>query len=223
MPGDRLPAPPRERKPALAALAGLLILVGALGATMLVLRAGDRIEVVKLTDQVSAGQQIPESAITSVLVAEDSSVNYVEWAKRDQLQQDYRTATDLVAGTVLVGEMLTTEQTLPRDEVVLGLSLQPGQFPAGLKPGDTVAAYWVGGEGDERSATDEETVASEEALAEEVLAEEAKVVSVNGASDASGNDTLPVTLRVAHEDAPALARAASANEVALVIVAPAGR
>lgn len=38
--GERLPSPPRERKPALAALAVLLILVGALGATMLVLRAG---------------------------------------------------------------------------------------------------------------------------------------------------------------------------------------
>lgn len=37
--GERLPTVARERKPALAALAVLLILVGALGATVLVLRA----------------------------------------------------------------------------------------------------------------------------------------------------------------------------------------
>ena len=52
--GERLPTPPRERKPALAALAVLLILVGALGATMLVLQAGDRIEVVKITEEIPA-------------------------------------------------------------------------------------------------------------------------------------------------------------------------
>ena len=59
--GDRLPTPPRERKPALAALAVLLILVGALGATMLVLQAGDRIEVVKITEEIPARPLTPRT------------------------------------------------------------------------------------------------------------------------------------------------------------------
>ena len=67
MSGERLPTPPRERKPALAALAVLLILVGALGATMLVLRAGDRIEVVKVTKAIPAG-----GLTTAHLIARDA-------------------------------------------------------------------------------------------------------------------------------------------------------
>ncbi|MCU4745718.1 MULTISPECIES: hypothetical protein [unclassified Streptomyces] len=209
--GDRLPAPPRERKPALAALAALLVLAGALGATMLVMQAGDRIEAVRITERVPMGGTIPESAMTSVLVADDSSVNYVRWEQRGQLKEELRAATDLVGGTILIGEMLTGEETLPEDEVIVGVSLQPGQFPAGLKAGDTVAAYWVGRE---RNSGDEESPAQQT-----VITEEAHVSVVHGSGDSIGNTSLPVTLRVAREDAAALTRAASAGEVSLVIIA----
>lgn len=60
MGGERLPSPPRERKPALAALAVLLILVGALGATLMVMRAGDKVSVVEVVAPVAAGNKIPE-------------------------------------------------------------------------------------------------------------------------------------------------------------------
>jgi hypothetical protein len=215
--GERLPTPPRERKPALAALAALLVLVGALGTTVLVMRAGDRIEVVKITERVPAGQPIPQSAIESVLVADDPSIHYVPWNQRGALEEELRPNTDLVAGTILVGEMLSGEETLPEDQVMIGLSLQPGQFPTGLEPGDTVRAYWVG----------EDDVASAGGAAGEaapgtdaILADEAKVAAIHGEEDPADNSALPVTLRVAAADAPDLTRYASAGEVSLVIVAP---
>ncbi|GAA1903453.1 hypothetical protein GCM10009716_11800 [Streptomyces sodiiphilus] len=213
MAGDRLPAPPRERKPALAALAALLVLVGALGTTVLVMQAGDRIEVIRITERVPQGQQIPESAMAPVLVAEADGVNYVPWSQRATVREELRAGTDLVAGAVLVGEMLTGEETLGRNEVIVGLSLQPGQFPSGLEPGDSVAAYWVGkpsgGEQEDGGAM------------RSVLVERARVEAIHSDDGALGNSSLPVTLRVNRSDAPGLARAASDGDVTLVIV-PAG-
>ncbi|WP_309302760.1 hypothetical protein [Streptomyces sp. PT12] len=229
-----MPTPPRERRPALAALAALLVLAGALGATVLVLRAGDRVEAVRITERVPAGERIPESAMESVLVADDSAVNYVPWGQRSQVADDLRSVTDLVPGTVLVGEMLTGEASLPQDEVLVGVSLQPGQYPSGLEAGDAVAAYWVGddeapdsgsdsgsGSGDEGSG-DEGSESAPPPIGDDVIADRATVAAVHGGDGVGGNSALPVTLRVGADAAAALTRAASNGEVSLVIVAPPG-
>lgn len=213
--GDRLPAPPRERKPALAALAALLVLVGALGATVLVMRAGDRVEAIQITERVPVGQRIPESAMESVLVAEDDAVSYVRWEQRQTVIESLRPTTDLVAGTVLVGEMLTGEPTLPEGEVMVGVSLQPGQFPSGLEAGDTVAAYWVGDDGPAGNSEEEAAQPSRDTL----LTDSARVAAIHGDGAGSGNSTLPVTLRVAETVVAELTRAAAAGEVSLVVVA----
>ncbi|RKN07887.1 hypothetical protein [Streptomyces radicis] len=221
VPGERLPTPPRERRPALAALAALLVLAGALGATVLVLRAGDRVEAVRITERVPAGERIPESAMESVLVAEDSAVNYVPWGQRSQVADDLRSVTDLVPGTVLVGEMLTGEASLPQDEVLVGVSLQPGQYPSGLAAGDTVAAYWVGDD-DAPGSGDETSESAPPPISDDVIADPATVAAVHDGDGGGGNSALPVTLRVGADDAAALTRAASNGEVSLVIVAPPG-
>ncbi|WP_233580537.1 hypothetical protein [Streptomyces triticirhizae] len=214
--GDRLPAPPRERKPALAALAALLVLIGALGATVLVMRAGDRVEAIRITERVPMGQRIPESAMESVLVAEDDAVSYVRWEQRQTVMESLRPTTDLVAGTVLVGEMLTGEPTLPEGEVMVGVSLQPGQFPSGLEAGDTVAAYWVGDDGPAGNAEQED---AQQPSQDTLLTDSAQVVAIHGDGGGSGNSTLPVTLRVDEAVVAELTRAAAAGDVSLVVVA----
>lgn len=215
---DRLPVAPRERKPALAALAVLLILVGALGATVLVLRAGNKIEAIKVTQRVSAGQTIPASALAEVDVASDSGLNYVRWTQRDALGS-YRAATDLLPNTPLVGEMLTQGKALPAGEVVVGLSLKDGQYPSGIQAGDHVAAYRVSTDSGDSSATG---AGKSGGFGSNLLTADAKVQSADAPSgDAVGSGDLPVTLVVGQSDAAALTQAASAGEVALVIV-PAG-
>src|SRR3954465_9797855 len=77
----KLPVPPRERKPALAALAVLLILGGALATTLLVLRSGDRISVIRVTQQIGAGQKFPEKALEEVQVA-NTGLGFVSWSQR---------------------------------------------------------------------------------------------------------------------------------------------
>ncbi|MFC9117179.1 MULTISPECIES: hypothetical protein [Streptomyces] len=220
--GDRLPTPPRERKPALAALAVLLILVGALGATMLVLQAGDRIEVVKITEEIPAGQAVTDSNTTSVMVAEDPGIHYVKYSQLGALKK-LKAVTTIPGGVVAVGEMFGEEAKVPDGKALVGLSLKEGQYPAGLKSGSTVAAYRVGGtsrsgsggEGDSGSSGSSGSSGGDSVIVDKAV--------VDYVQDAKGDDLVsssnrPVTLLVDSAQAAALTQAASNGEVALVLV-----
>ncbi|MCF3136071.1 hypothetical protein [Streptomyces olivochromogenes] len=209
--GDRLPTPPRERKPALAALAVLLILLGALGATTLVLRAGDRIEVVKVTSTIEAGESVKDSDVTSVMVAADDSIHYVKWSQLGSLKELQAKST-IYAGTVVIGDMFTGKSSLPSGKAAVGVALKEGQYPADIKPGDSVAVYNV----DSSNSGSDKTGSSAGGTA---LVENAKVDKVAEDSDATvSTGNLSLTLLVDQSDAAAVARAASAGAVAIVHV-----
>ncbi|MET7451239.1 hypothetical protein ABZT03_04935 [Streptomyces sp. NPDC005574] len=215
--GDRLPTPPRERKPALAALAVLLILLGALGATMLVLQAGDRIEVVKITKPIPAGGSVNSSNTTSVLVAEDSGIHYVLWEQLDTLKR-LKAQSAIPAGVVAVGEMFGNEARLESGKATVGLALKEGQYPTGLKVGDVVAAYRVGSDSGSGSGSGE---SGSSTGGNSVLADRATVRFVNsdkGSDELVSSTNLPITLIVDNDEAAGLAQAASNGEVAIVLI-----
>jgi hypothetical protein len=214
--GDRLPTPPRERKPALAALAVLLILVGALGATMLVLQAGERIEVVKVTQAIPAGGSVNTSNATPVMVAKDDSIHYIEWTQLDQLKK-LKAVNAIPAGVVAVGEMFGDEAGVAAGKATVGLSLKAGQYPTGIKQGDTVAAYRVNSASGSSNSN-----SSSSATNSSVIVDNARVTYVPGPKDGGdeivGSTNLAVTLTVDSDKAADLAQAASNGEVALVQV-----
>jgi hypothetical protein len=98
--GRRVPSAPRERKPALAALAVLLILGGALGAGFLVLQSGKRVAAIEISQQLGVGQKIPLSAMREVQIASGTGLDYVQWNEAGQVAQ-YYTATAILPGTLL--------------------------------------------------------------------------------------------------------------------------
>ncbi|MFE2373921.1 hypothetical protein [Streptomyces sp. NPDC059398] len=221
--GERLPTVARERKPALAALAVLLILVGALGATVLVLRAGNRIEVAKLTRDVEAGAAIKDSDVTSVMVADDDSIHYIKWSQLGQVEKTLTAKSALSHGSLLVGEMFTGAKGTPAGKAVVGLSLKDGQYPVGIKVGDTVTIYRVGdrsgssssGNSNSQSGSSGSTGSSGGGI----IVDRATVShadSPNASTISSGN--LAVTVLVDKADAAALSQAASAGEAAIVSV-----
>ncbi|MFD5633745.1 hypothetical protein ACFWJM_06315 [Streptomyces sp. NPDC127077] len=216
--GERLPTPPRERKPALAALAVLLILVGALGATMLVLRAGHRVEVVKVTSDIQAGESVGDHT-TSVLVADDASINYVKWNQLAALKK-LKAKSTIYKGTVVIGDMFASGAELPAGKASVGVSLKEGQYPSGIKSGDTVAVYRVGDTGASGSRASSPSNSSGSSSADGApIVEQAKVVSVKNDTDSTISSTnLPVTLMVDSGQAASVTAAASAGQVALVIV-----
>jgi hypothetical protein len=126
---ERLPARPRERRPALAALAVLLILGGALASMSLVLRSGDTVAAIGVAEQVPRGQRIPLQALREVQVAR-SGVAYVPWSQRGAVANFYA-ATALLPGSLLSANQVSRTGAVRTGQVVVGLALKPGQYPAG--------------------------------------------------------------------------------------------
>jgi hypothetical protein len=216
---ERLPARPRERRPALAALAVLLILGGALASMSLVLRSGDTVAAIGVTQPVPRGQRIPLEALSEVQVAR-SGVAYVPWSQRDAVAS-YYAATALVPGSLLAASQVSRTGAVRTGQVVVGLALKPGQYPAGdpkgkpLQVGDTVKVYEVITSG---SASN-----SAGAPPGRLLATTARVYDVQGANGQSiGESTRQVSIVVDEGVAGAVTQAASNGNVALVLVPRAG-
>ena len=138
-----MPSAPRERKPALAALAVLLVALGAVAAGYLVISAGHRVGAVEITAEVGQGQQIPASAIKEVQINADSDVHYVAWQFANRVTGVFA-QVQIPAGTLLTPSMTTATSNLTAGKVEVGLSLKPGQAPTNLLIGQTVQAFPVG-------------------------------------------------------------------------------
>ncbi|ACY99672.1 MULTISPECIES: hypothetical protein [Thermomonospora] len=204
--GQRLPVPPRERKPALAALAVLLILGGALTSAYLVIVSGQRVSAIQIAQPVAAGQQIPMSALREVQIG-DTGIEYISWSERHKVVTGYA-AVPLVAGALLTDGMVSPVNDAAQGRVVVGLALKPGQMPAAkLQTGQRVSVYAVGsGQGPgPRPGT--------------LLSADAIVVGIEGGDDERlrGDQTM-VDVAVPPADAPQLTQAASAGAVAVALV-----
>lgn len=214
---------PRERKPALAALAVLLILLGAFGAVLTVVRASDKVSYVEITQPVAAGDPIPDAAIRSVDLSSDSGLGLIAWSQRGDLQKNYRAAVTLVPGSVLSDKMITKKgNVLTAGKSLVGLSLKDGQFPKGsLSVGDTVAAYLVGNDAAKQSSSSGSTDGSGSTGTTTTLISNKLVVRSVDADNSNTTGDTYVTVLVDTADAGPLTIAASANNVALVRIPPA--
>jgi hypothetical protein len=224
-----MPSAPRERKPALAALAVLLVALGAVAAGYLVINAGHRVGAVEITQQVGQGQRIPASAIKEVEIASNSGINYVAWQYANRVAGVYA-AVQIPAGTLLTPAMTTATNSLAAGKVQVGLSLKPGQAPASLLIGQSVEAFGVGtgsgcaaaaagggagGTGSGSGGSGGSGAGSGVPITTGVIA------SVFG-STATNGSTAAVTLAVPDADAGVLACYASAGDVAIALTPGSG-
>jgi hypothetical protein len=208
--GQRIPVPRRERKPAMAALAVLLIVGGALISAYLVMVSGRRVPVISIAQPVAAGQQIPASALREVQVSATGGLDYIPWADRGKVTQTFATVT-LVKGALLTNGMISTDTSVAKGSVVIGLALKPGQMPAGgLHPGDRVALYAVASQGGQSGAQ-----------GGTVLAPAATVYDVvqPGENDIQA-DQVTVSVTVPADQAPQVTQASSAGAVAVALLPP---
>lgn len=194
----KLPVPPRERKPALAALAVLLILGGALATTLLVMRSGDRISAIRITQQIGAGQPFTEQAMEEVQIA-DTGIDYVSWSQRQQVLDSFAAVT-ILPGTLLTNNMgVKASDELGPGKAKVGLALKPGQAPAGVQSGDRVQIVHVPGRTSQAESR--------------VLAQSALVFSV-GEPNRTGSSGL-ITVIVDSSVSPEVLRYASSGEIAV--------
>jgi len=222
--GRRMPSAPRERKPALAALAVLLVALGAVAAGYLVINAGHRVGAVEITRQVGQGQRIPASAIKEVEIASNSGINYVAWQYANRVAGVYA-AVQIPAGTLLTSAMMTATNNLAAGKVQVGLSLKPGQAPGNLLIGQTVEAFGVGtGSGcGATSAGGGGTggTGGGNGAGPGVPITTGVIASVFG-STATNGSAAAVTLAVPDADAGLLACYASAGDVAIALTPGSG-
>jgi hypothetical protein len=130
----------RERKPALAALALLLIIGGALGAAYLVISSGHRVAAIEVAQSLGVGERIPYSALREVKIAPGAGVDYVPWNEASQVTRFYA-ATVIPPGTLLSSAMVAGSNGYAAGKMVVGLALRDGQLPNGLQVGDRVNVY----------------------------------------------------------------------------------
>lgn len=205
--GRRLPSAPRERKPALAVLAVLLIVGGALAAGLLVVRSGQRVGAIEITQAVAQGQQIPASAIQEVEIARDSGVNYVSWQYASQVSQYFATMP-IPKGTLLNSGMLAKTNAAPNGRAEVGLALKDGQVPVGLQAGDTVSIY---------STQDNSSTTGCPGKPGTTLAASATVISA--APSSAGTDTTDVVIAMDPESVgPVVCN--TANGTAAIAITP---
>ena len=200
--GRRMPSAPRERKPALFALAILLVALGAGAAGLLVIRAGTRVQAIEIVQQVNQNAQVPVGAMQEVGISAGSGVSYVSWSQAEQVAK-YFAATTIPAGTLLTQNMVASSSNVTANQDFVGLSLKAGQVPSGLQPGDKVEAIAVGAVCGVTAGT--------------VLAEQGEVTAVTGSATATGS-TASVTVAVQPADAGPLTCSASNGNVGLALL-----
>jgi hypothetical protein len=140
--GRRPPSAPRERKPVLAVLALVLIAGGALAAGYLVTQGSKKVAAIEISQQLTAGQHIPLSAMQEVQVPASGGADYVPWNEASQVARFYASAA-IPPGTLLNGAMVVRAGNLVKKKAVLGLALKDGQLPDGLQVGDRVDLFEV--------------------------------------------------------------------------------
>ena len=203
--GDRLPRPPGRRRPGLAVVAVLLIVLGAAVAGLLALRIDNREPVLVARETIAAGQKITSDDLSVARMASEG-IKVISADQASQVIGRYANQ-EITSGRLIDSGMLSDASLLTAGQAAVGIALQPGRMPASdneLEPGDVVQVVRaVEGTG-------------------KVIANEAVVASVKLPSDAgfgsSGGDTTVVTVVVSDRLSPAVAAAAMANQVGLVLL-----
>jgi len=205
-PGGRLPTASKRRRPALAALAALLVVGGALIAGLLAVRVDDRVAVVQVAHDISVGSKITKDDLAQTRVSGDS-LNVIQADQADQIIGKTYAKVNLVKGQLLDQKQITQDSPIADDKAAVGIVLLDGRVPAtGLRAGDEVQLIRIGqgntqptplGEAvvldspqaaDEGSSLGKDTANAQTAT---MLVDRADVTKI---ADASGNNRIAVAL-----------------------------
>jgi hypothetical protein len=198
--GTRLPSA-RERRPALAALAVLLIVGGAFASGFLALQAGNRADYLRVKSDVEIpqGAEISDDDLESVSLPEDMDGAISVDDKDDVV--GLRTVTHLVEGTILTEAMVTEESGVEPGMEEVPLTLE--NVAPNLSSGDSVAVH----------------TASDEGAPADYAAEVLSVVypDDDGVGGDSGSDSaVSLTVLMTEDDAADIAPAIRDDDVAYV-------
>jgi len=142
--GGRLPAASKRRRPAIAALAALLIVGGALVAGVLAVRMDERVAVIQVKQNISVGTLITADLLAQTRVSGDA-LNTIPADQASKIVGTRYAAVNLVKGQLLEPGLYTRDAPIAEGKAAVGIVLIDGRAPAtGLSPGDQVELVRIG-------------------------------------------------------------------------------
>jgi hypothetical protein len=202
-------SPPGRRVRGPEVIVGLVVIVVfALGAVLLHLSAVDRSPALAVVGTVERGDTLSAGDIKVVYVSSDDALARLDESQLTQVIGQVA-LVDLAPGTLLSRSVVADRPALDPGEGVVGLSLEPGGYPAlGLAPGDRVSVA--------RAADPAALGEDGEGAADVVLTRDATVFAV----EELASDRRLVSIVAPEADAEAVAAAAGTGSLRLVMVSP---
>lgn len=208
---NRLPNS-RERRPALAALAVILILLGAAGSALIALNSGNRSDFVAIgADSLAPGHKLEAKDLSRGDLA-GATGGLIPWSEANKYIGRYTTSW-LYKDQFVTPQNFTKDgaKPIPAGGAQIGISLEAGRAPSdGLDVGDIVAVVRV-------------PTANQDSGSPLELVKAAEVTASSGAlvdAKTNANTTLNVTVLVPSSDLTSVAAAAAAKTLVLVKLAP---
>jgi len=138
----RLPVARRDRRPALAALAVLLILFGALGSALIAFRSGDRVAVLVAARDIPVGSVIARDDLTTMQVSADAGS-----VLEDSYEERFigtRAISTIPEGTLVNPRMFRAGSVVPAGAELVGVVVDATQRTSAVPEiGDVVKIYYV--------------------------------------------------------------------------------
>lgn len=204
----RLPAARRDRRPALAALALLLILGGALGSALLVFRSGDRVDVLVARQDIPVGTIITRGDLTTARVSADGGKT-LEAEALDSFIGTQALST-IPAGTLVNNQMFFGGSILPEGAQLVGVVVDITRRTISRpEAGDVVRVYFVSGAGEQTAG---------DLAPGGTVVEAARVIDTGSGG---GSDSMGLSLLVSDDEAGRVADLASSGSLAVSLLPPA--
>jgi hypothetical protein len=204
MSGDRLPRPPRRRRPGFAALAVLLVVGAAAAAGLLAMRLDQRTPVLVAARDLEVGQEITRGDLAEVKVSA-AGLSLIPSSQVDTVLGQYVTQ-QIPAGRPLDQAMMDSSGLLKEGYVAIGVPLKAGSAPAsGLQSGDRVKVV--------RAVDGEGTLLSEDAVVGAVSTEE------DGGRFGGGNGGDPVVTIIVRDTKAANGRPSVTTQIGAAALA----
>jgi Flp pilus assembly protein CpaB len=178
----------------------LVIVLFAIGGLLWHLRSIERTPTLAISKPVERGEVIGADDLRVVYVASGDPLAALRPSESSRIVGTVA-LVDLAPGLVVTDDVVAEAAPIGDDEGVVGLPLEPGQYPAfDLAPGDRVDIVRIGGAGSAPDSEDRTTPA--------IVVPAVEVIAV---ADLVGGERKLVTLRTSHEDAATIGSLDSAS------------
>lgn len=122
----------RPHRPMRAIIGAFLVVAAVVAALALYTALGDKTEVLAVTRNVLAGEQITSADLRVVAISSDDDIPTVAADRRDEIVGQYAKVR-LAAGALLVDDSVQSRPLVDPERVLMSVEVPAGQVPVGLR------------------------------------------------------------------------------------------